>query len=77
MPAEHSVKIKEGKKLNKYLDHARGTEKVMTVITIVVGAFGSVPKNMEEKLDELGIRGSAETIWIKAHLKLAWILRRV
>ena len=42
--ADHWVKLKEGKKRDKYLDLARELKKqwkkIVTVISIVVGAFG-------------------------------------
>ena len=49
----------------------------MTVIPIVVGALGTVPKGMEKRLGELEIRGRIEAIQTTAVLKSAKILRRV
>ena len=34
----------------------------ITVISFVIGALGMVPKGLEEKLEELEIRGRIETI---------------
>ena len=48
--ADHRVKIKKIKKRNTYLDPSRGLRKVWTlketVIPIVVGAFGLIPKGL-------------------------------
>ena len=44
----------------------------VTVLSILVGAFGMVPKDLEKKLKELEIRGRIETIQIQNcwdHLK--------
>ena len=36
----------------------------MMVVTIVVGAFGMLPKGLEKRLEELEIRGRIKTIQI-------------
>ena len=48
----------------------------VTVIRILVGALGMVPKGLEGRLEELEIR-RIETIQTTALLKSAKILRRV
>ena len=67
--ANYRMKIKEGGKLDKYLNLARELKKVynikVTVIPIVNCAL------------ELGMRGRIETIQITALLKSTKILRRV
>ena len=64
MPADH--KVKEGENLDKYLDLAREQKMLwnmkVTVIPIVVGTPGTVPKNMEKRLCELKIRERIKTI---------------
>ena len=81
VPADHRVKVKEGKKLDKYLDFARELKKLLnmkvTVIPIVVGDFGMVPKSLEEKLVEQEVRGRIETIQIPVLWRKPRILRRV
>ena len=51
VPADHWGKLKESKKLNKYLDFAREQKKLwsikVTVIPVVVRIFGPVSKNMD------------------------------
>ena len=51
--ADHSVKMKEGKKRDKYLDLAEGLKKIwnmsVTVIPIVVDAIVTVPYFLEKK----------------------------
>ena len=58
IPTEHRMKMKESEKRNKYLHLA--TEKAaerVTMIPIVFGALGIVPKSLEMKLEELKING--------------------
>ncbi len=47
--ADHRVKIKENEKRNKYLDLANGLKKLwnmkVTVIPIIIGALGTIPKS--------------------------------
>ena len=66
VPADHRVKLKEIEKMDEYLDRARELKKVMElkvkVIPIVVGALGTVPINLEKRLEDLEIRGRIETI---------------
>ena len=49
----------------------------VTVITMVVGAFGTDPKGLERGLKELEIRGRIETIQTTTLLRSTRILRRV
>ena len=64
VPANHKVKIKEDKMRDKYLDLARELKKLWNVIVIPlkIGVLRTVPKGLVEGLEELGIRGCAETI---------------
>ena len=79
--ADHRVKMRESEKVNRYLDLARELKKLwnmrVTVIPIVIGALGMVPKCSEERLDELKFRGRIETIKTTALLRSAKILRKV
>ena len=63
---DHSVKIKENEKRDKYLDLARELKKVwnmkVTVIPIVTGPLGTVSKGLIEGKEGLEIRGRAETL---------------
>ena len=49
VPADHRMKLKECEKKDKYLGLARGLKKLwnmkMTIIPIVIGAFGTVTKD--------------------------------
>ena len=51
---DHRVKKKENKKTDKYLDRARELKKLwnikVTIIPIVVGAIGTVPKYLKKRL---------------------------
>ena len=48
VPVDHRVKIKENEKKDKYLDLVRKFKKLwnikLTVISIVIGALGTIPK---------------------------------
>ncbi len=81
VPADHRVKLKENEKKDKYHDLARELKKLgdmkVTVIPIVVGALGTVRKELVQGLEDLEIRGRAETIQTTALLISARILRRV
>ena len=50
-------KIKESEKKDKYLDLARELRKLwnmrMTVVAVVIGALGTVPKGLERGLGKL------------------------
>ena len=79
---DNIVRVKEGEKLDKYLDLARELKKKLwnrkvTVILIVVGAQGTFSKNLEKGLDKMEIRKRFETIPTKIQLKSAKILRKV
>ena len=60
VPADYRVKIKESKKRDKYLDLARELKKLwnmkVTMILIVVGALGIIPKRLVKGLEDLEIR---------------------
>ena len=53
VPVYHEVKIKESKKINKYLNLDKQQEKLWnmrkTVIPILFGALGTIPKGREKK----------------------------
>ena len=77
--ADYRVKIKESEKRDKYLDLARELKnlwKVM-VISVVIGALGTIPKGLIKRLEDLEIRGQVETIQTTALLRSDRILRRV
>ena len=50
VPADHGIKLKESEKRDKYLDLARELKKLrnmkVTIIPIVIGAFGTVTKGL-------------------------------
>ena len=75
------IKLKECEKKDKYLDPARGLKKLwnmkVTIIPIVIGAFGTVTKGLLKGLEDFEVSGRVETIQTTALLKTARILRRV
>ena len=81
VPADHRIKLKECEKKDKYLDLARELKKLwnmqVTIIPIVIGAFGTVTKGLLKGLEDLEVGGRVETIQMTALLRTARILRRV
>ena len=81
VPADHRVKLKESEKKDKYLDLARELKKLWNMkvmeIPIVIGALGTVTKELIQGLEDLEIRGQEETIQTVALLRSTRILRRV
>ena len=80
VPADHRVKFKESEKRDKYLDLAGELSKLwnmtVTVIPIVTGVLGTIPKGFVKGQEDLKIR-AVETILTIALLWLDRILRRV
>ena len=81
VPDEYGIKVKEIEKRDKYLDFVRELKKLwnmkVTIIPIVIGAFGTVTKGLLKGLQVLEVGGRVETIQTTALLKTARILRRV
>ena len=81
VPADHRIKLKECEKRDNYVDLARELKKLwnmkVTIITIVIGAFGTVTKGLLKGLEDLEVGDRVETIQTAALLKAARILRRV
>ena len=81
VPVDHRIKLKECEKKDKYLNLARELKKLwnmqMTIILIVIGAFGTVTKGLLKGLEDLEVGERVETIQTTALLRTARILRRV
>ena len=81
VPADHRIKLKECEKKDKYLDLARELKKLwnikVTIIPIVIGAFGTVTKELLKGLEDLEVGRQVETIQTTTLLRTARILRRV
>ena len=83
VPADHKIKLKESEKKDKYLDLARDWEKknygtrTVTIIPVMIDAFGTVTKGLLKGLEELEITRRVETIHTIALLRTARILRKV
>ena len=81
VPDEHRIKLKEYEKKYKYQDLAREWKKLwnmqVTIIPIVIGAFGTVTKGLLKGLEDLEVCGLVETTQTTALLRTARILRRV
>ena len=74
VPADHKIKLKECEK--KGIKKKLWNMKV-TIIPIVIGAFGTVTKGLLKGLEDLEVGGWVETIQTTALLRTARILRRV
>ena len=59
VPADHRIKLKECEKRDKYLNLARELKKLwnmtVTIIPIVIGAFGTVTKGLLKGLEDLEV----------------------
>ena len=81
MQADHRIKLKVCEKIDKYFDLARELNKLwnmkVTIIPIVIGAFGTVTKGLLKGLEDLEVGGRVETIQTTALLRTARILRTV
>ena len=81
VPADHRIKLKECEKKDKYHDLTREFKRLwnmsVTIVPIVIGAFGKVTKGLLKGLEELEVGRRVETIQLTALLKTARILRRV
>ena len=79
--ADHRIKLKECEKRDKYLNLARELKKLwnmkVTVVPIVIGAFGTVTEGLSKSLKDLDVGDQVETIQTTALLKTARILRRI
>ena len=73
--------LKECEKKDKYLDLAREVKKrwnmQVTIMPIVISAFGTVTKGLLKGLEDLEIGGRVETIQTTALLRTIRILRRI
>ena len=81
-PVDHLIKLKESEKIDMYLDIVRQQKKKLwdikvTVIPIVIGALGTVTKDLLQVLEDSEIRERMETIQPTAFFISAIILRRV
>ena len=81
VPADHRIKLKECEKRDEYLDLARELKKLwnmkVTIIPIVIGAFGTVTEGLLKGLEDLEVGNRVETIQTITLLKTARIVRRV
>ena len=77
---DHRIKLKECEKRYKYLDLARELKKLLnmkvTIVPIVIGAFGTITKGLLKGRKDLEVGGRVETIQMTALLRTARILRR-
>ena len=81
VPADHRTNLKECEKKDKYFDLARVLKKLwnmkVTIVLIVIGAFGTITKESLKVLEDLEVGGRVETIQMTALLRTTRILRRV
>ena len=61
VPADHRIKLKECEKKDEYLDFARELKKLwnmkVSVVPIVIGAFGTVTEKLLKGLEDSEVGG--------------------
>ena len=61
VPADHRIILKECAKKDKYLDLTRELKKLwnmkVTIVSIVIGAFGTITKGLLKSLEDLEVGG--------------------
>ena len=81
VPADHKINLKEWEKKDIYLDLTRELKKLwnmkVTIVPIVIGAFGTITKGLLKGLEDLEVGRRVETIQMTALLRTARILRLV
>ena len=81
VPADHRINLKESEKKDKYLDLARELKKLwnmeVMIVSIVIGALGTITKGLLKGLEDLEVGGRVQIIQTTALLRTARILRRV
>ena len=70
--ADHRIKLKECEKKDKYLNLARELKKLwnmkVTIVPIMIGAFGTITKGSLKGLADFEVGGQVETIQMTALL---------
>ena len=82
VPADHRIKLKECEKKDKHLNLSRELKKKLwnlkvTIIPMVIGAFGTVTKGLLKDPEDLEAGGQVETIQTTTLLRTVKILRSV
>ena len=81
IPGDHRINEKEIEKILKYadlkLELSRMWDCKTTVVPIIIGALGSIPKNLQNHLKSLNIDCKISTFQKSALLGTAGILRKV
>ena len=79
--ADHRIKLKECAKKDKYLDLARELKKLwnmkVTIVPIMISAFGTITKGLLKGLEDLEVGGRVETIQMSSLPRTARKLRKV
>ena len=81
VPPDHKIKLKECEKKDKKLDLATELKKLwnmqVTIVPIVIGAFGTVTKGLLKGMEDLEVIRRVKNIQTTALLRTVRILRRV
>ena len=81
IPYDRRIEEKEVEKVVKYQDLARELKKFWKmetmVIPIVIGTFGTVPKDLKRRLENIGIQTKIDELQKSVILNTARILRKV
>ena len=77
VPGDSWIEEKEKENIEKYLDLSRELQKIWSIIPLVVGCLGPIPKEFGNRLREIDITAEVGQIEKAALLGTARILRRV
>ena len=80
-PLDNNLTLKRNEKLDNYpelrLEIARMWDKETLIVSIIIGALGSIPNDLEFNLKKLGKSYNAGTLQKSVLLGIANILRNV
>ena len=81
VPADYRLCQKEREKIEKYQDLKRELQTLwdlkVSIVPIVIGALGTIPKTLKQRLKELGVNIKPDQFQTSALLNSARILRKV
>ena len=59
VPADHRIELSQQRKIENYQDLKRELQKLwnvkISIVSIVIGALGTIPKSLEKDLNELNV----------------------
>ena len=80
VPTYHWIDISQQRKTENYQDLKRELRKLqnlISIVPIVVGAFGTIPKSLEKHLNELNVEVNISKMQTTVLLSIARIIRKL